>query len=60
MRAIACDDCLVTVLLGPVGSGHGRSPAPEYFDDQEGAAMGVLVEHGLVPPLRDPRGRVGA
>ena len=44
VRAIACDDCLVSVLLGP----------PE-FDAAASAALVVLADRGLVPPLRDPR-----
>ena len=45
MRAIACDDCVVSVVLGP----------PE-FDAAASAALVVLADRGLVPPLRDPRG----
>ena len=46
MRDIACGDCVVSVLLGPPGaSGDG-------FDAQERAALGVLADSGLVPPLR--------
>jgi hypothetical protein len=44
VRGAACADCVVTVLLGP----------PE-IDEREGAALVVLAERGLVPPLRDPR-----
>ncbi len=41
-RDIACDDCVVTVLLGP----------PVHLDDVERAALAVLADGGLVPPLR--------
>jgi hypothetical protein len=47
VRDIACSDCVVSVLLG--------MPAPEApveLDDTEQAAIGVLAESGLVPPLR--------
>ena len=44
VRGDACGDCVVTVLLGP----------PE-LDEREGAAVLVLAERGLIPPLRDPR-----
>lgn len=47
MRSIACDDCMVTALLGGApGSGDID------IDDGESAALGVLAESGLVPPLR--------
>ena len=41
-RPAACGDCIVTVLLGPVGS----------VNDVERAAFAVLADSGLVPPLR--------
>ncbi len=57
----ACDDCVVTVLLGPPGvlgvvdprdrldpAGRGEV---EVADDHA-AAMAVLAKSGLVPPLR--------
>ena len=46
MRDIACQDCVVSVLLGPPGA------AVEGFDHEERAALGVLADSGLVPPLR--------
>jgi hypothetical protein len=46
MRDIACADCVVTVLLGPPGV------ARPGFDDDEEAALEVLADSGLVPPLR--------
>ena len=45
MRDLACDDCVVTVLLG----------APETgleVDEGERHALSVLAEAGLVPRLR--------
>ncbi len=44
VRAIACDDCVVSVLLGP-----------PQFDQEAADALVVLADRGLVPPLRDPR-----
>ncbi len=46
-RPAACGDCVVTVLLGPVG-GH----SPVTLDDDEQRAISALSESGLVPPLR--------
>ncbi len=44
MRGLACDDCVVTVLLGP--------PPELAFDDDERRALDILAAGGLVPPLR--------
>jgi hypothetical protein len=44
VRGPACDDCVVTVLLGP--------PPERGFDDDERRALGILAQSGLVPPLR--------
>ena len=51
-RGPACDDCVITVLLGapPVrrdGDGLGID-----LDGNEQAAIAVLAGSGLVPPLR--------
>ena len=43
VRGLACDDCVVTALLG--------SP-PQEFDSDESAALAALAGSGLVPPLR--------
>jgi hypothetical protein len=44
VRGPACQDCLVTVLLGP---------PPEWgFDADEQHALAALAEGGLIPPLR--------
>lgn len=43
----ACDDCVVSVLLGP----HGAESPPTLADEHE-RAIGVLADSGLIPPLR--------
>jgi hypothetical protein len=43
-RGPACDDCVVTVLLGP--------PPERGFDEDAKRALDVLAGSGLVPPLR--------
>ena len=49
----ACSDCVVTVLLGAPDS-------VTQVADEHAAAIGVLADSGLVPPLRlvprDPSG----
>ncbi len=50
-RGPACEDCVVSVLLGP--------PGPELLEEPERRALDVLADRGLVPPLRlvaDERG----
>jgi len=42
---LACGDCIVTVLLGTAPEGVQLDPA-------EQAAIQVLAQTGLVPPLR--------
>ncbi len=42
MRDLACDDCVVTFLLGP----------PSGVGSAEATALAVLADEGLVPPLR--------
>jgi hypothetical protein len=44
VRGLACHDCVVTVLLGP--------PPELSLDPDEQAALSVLADSGLVPPLR--------
>ncbi len=51
MRDLACEDCVVSVLL-TIASPSGTAPEISL---QENAAIGVLAEHGLVPPLRFAR-----
>lgn len=43
MRGLACSDCVVSVLLGPIDDELGG---------EERQALGVLADAGLVPPLR--------
>jgi hypothetical protein len=44
-RGSACDDCVITVLLG--------QPAGKLdLDSDERMALSALAEQGLVPPLR--------
>lgn len=43
MRGLACTDCVVSVLLGPIDTELGG---------EEREAIGVLADAGLVPPLR--------
>ena len=51
-RDIACDECVVAVLL--------RSPSqPVALDPDEHAAIGSLAMVGLVPPLRLEKRRTG-
>jgi hypothetical protein len=45
VREVACADCVVTALLGNPGSSVD-------LDEVEHVAVGVLAQHGLVPPLR--------
>ncbi len=44
VRGAACEDCVVTALLGP--------PTELELDDVEQAAVSALAEGGLIPPLR--------
>ena len=57
----ACSDCVVTVLLGipdiptkPAATDLLGTPiaAVTVVDDDHAAAISVLAESGLVPPLR--------
>ncbi len=54
----ACDDCVVSVLLGvpevplrtsPEGAAGGLATD---LPDEHAAAVAILAESGLVPPLR--------
>jgi hypothetical protein len=49
-RGPACDDCVITVLLGAPGPAVDLDPA-------EQAALSALADSGLVPPLRLVPGR---
>jgi hypothetical protein len=54
MRDVACDDCVVSVLLGSPDSGHDVGPpAAEWareieVDPTERAAIAALVDAGLI------------
>ena len=54
VRAVACHDCVVTVLLGsPPVDEQGAGPHPPVeLDGPEQEALAVLADSGLVPPLR--------
>ena len=61
-RGPACDDCVITVLLGVSGSGgHGGCPPgcqhAVDLDPDEQVALSALADSGLVPPLRLIPGR---
>jgi hypothetical protein len=45
VRGLACEDCVVTALLG-------SPPDGAVLDADEQQAIGVLARSGLVPPLR--------
>ena len=65
VRGLSCGDCVVTFLLGPPSEW-----AVDGLPGEEIAALAVLAESGLVPPLRlvappaavgsDPRSRTAA
>lgn len=56
MRDLACHDCVVTVLLGMPSVRADADPAPVRAPLEvtpgEQAALAVLSDHGMVPPLR--------
>ena len=45
MAELACGDCVVSVLLGPVGGAI-------TLDSEHEQALLALADSGLVPPLR--------
>ena len=47
VRGLACGDCVVSFVLGPVQWAPGDGMA-----DEERAALAVLADSGLLPPLR--------
>jgi hypothetical protein len=54
VRDLACGDCVVTHLLStaaPTAGGTGVGVPVELATD-EAAALAVLADSGLVPPLR--------
>ena len=52
-RGPACDDCVITVLLGL----PGHSVQAVDLDPDEQVALSALADSGLVPPLRLIPGR---
>lgn len=48
-RGPACDDCVVSVLLGVP---EADLPAVESLADDERAALDAMAAGGLLPPLR--------
>lgn len=48
----ACDDCVVTVLLGMPEVQGPAEPAVAEVADEHAAAIAVLADSGLIPPLR--------
>jgi hypothetical protein len=58
VAGLACDDCVVSVLLGAPSLSLLAPDEPSPWgavtdvDDEHAAALGVLAESGLVPPLR--------
>ena len=69
VAGLACDDCLVSVLLGAPDFGATESTVPSAsgdlpliplssvsavtdVEDEHAAALAVLADSGLVPPLR--------
>ena len=49
VRGIACDDCVIAVLLG---GPPDEETEPLGIDPVEVRALGALADGGLVPPLR--------
>jgi hypothetical protein len=47
MRDVACDDCVISVLLG-----SPPEVEPVHLADETTAALRHLADGGLVPPLR--------
>lgn len=53
VRGIACDDCVISALLGgPPDADDGRDNGPLSMAPVEVRALGALAEGGLLPPLR--------
>jgi hypothetical protein len=49
VRNIACDDCVVSVLLA---APPARSRGVIEWGDEESGALHALADSGLVPPVR--------
>lgn len=55
VAGLACEDCVVSVLLGVPevpAAAFPELPALPDLPDEHAAAVAVLAESGLVPPLR--------
>jgi len=48
----ACGDCVVSVILGPPESCGASGASFAVIADEHVAAMAVLAQGGLIPPLR--------
>lgn len=65
VAGLACTDCVVTVLLGPPGAvGLADDARPDTWPevevaDEHTAAIAVLAQSGLIPPLRLVSRRAG-
>jgi hypothetical protein len=51
MRGAGCQDCVVAVLSPASVTGYVPQ-VPDYLDEAEVRALGVLADAGMVPPLR--------
>jgi len=49
MREIACQDCVVSVLIGDPRDQSSREP---LLGDEESRVIDLLAPRGMVPPLR--------
>jgi len=47
VRGSACNDCVISTLLGVPGAGE-----PPVLADDERRALGLFAASGLLPPLR--------
>ena len=47
VRGLACNDCVISTLLGVPEAGE-----PPVLDPDERRALGVFAASGLLPPLR--------
>ena len=45
VAGLACGDCVVSVLLGPIGGAF-------TLESEHEVALAVLADSGMVPPLR--------
>jgi hypothetical protein len=52
VRGAACEDCVVSVLIGAPGSDVAGRGAPTSLRDDERAALEALADAGMAPRLR--------